>query len=291
MHAQDYLSLAVAFAFAFALAISPSPSAAQDRPEPGTAVVPVQTDEVPSLGAPFEEVEPKISAESPGFVRLWNFAAPEAGRLAVFLVDYGKRIPPVTERAWMARGSRPGETRNYRPFKPGRYELVVIADNSSQGSMAQLPDEADVARDNLLSSRQGIEIQGADHHTVIVTTSPEGSLQVQVLNDSAVENRRLRCFNLTKELAPSITLAGKNRAQPLVDRLAFGFQEVPLTGVSGITTFQVSLPPNPSGFAASLNAEIDFSGVKSCSLLIFNDRYGRFAVSGKTDAPLPPVAR
>lgn len=284
------LPLRLAAALALALALFTPSAPAQNRPEPGTAVVPEQIDEAPSPEERFEEAEPENRRESPGFVRVWNFAPAASGRLGIFLVDYGKRIPPVAERSWLGRGSRPGETRNYSPFKPGRYELVVIADNSRQGAMAQLPDEADASRDNLLAARQGIEIQGADHHTVIITTSPDGKLLAQVLKDSAVESRRLRCFNFAKDLSPSVRPANPPDAKPLLEALPLGSREIPLPGASAITTFQIALPPDPSGFAESLYAEVDFSGVRSCSLLVFRDRYGRFNVSGKADAPLPPPA-
>ncbi len=257
-----------------------------ERAEPGTIKVPDQVEIEPEqeeLTAEEQELLAEQRSRS-GFLRLWNFAIKGSGDgLAVFIAQ-GTSVPPADQRLWLGRGSRPGELRDYADFAPGTYNIFVMPDASRQGNMVQLADEFEPETDNLLSSRVPLRIRAGEYMTVLVFDEG-GKLAAKVLDDSAMEPKKLRLFNFTSEFTPDVAaIVGEKRAS-----IAEGLQgelAVELPPEAGIITFEVAYPTGVQGFIGRMNVEGDFRGVRSCSLTVAYDRYGRLSARLVEDAPL-----
>ncbi len=270
------------------ITLLPFPGLAQDnveRPEPSSAEVPVQEDEA-GVAELTDEEQAFISEQRTkfGFLRLWNFANKgSSDGLAVFIAA-GSSVPAPDQRLWLGRGSRPGELRDYAEFEPGSYELFVMPDASRQGNMVSLPESFEPETDNLLTKRLAVRVRAGNYMTVLVFDD-NGSLAAKILDDSSMEPKKLRLFNFTSEFTPDVdAIVGDKRAsiaQDLQSELA-----VELPAEASVVTFEVSYPTGVEGFIGRMNVEGDFRGVRSCSLTVAYDRYGRFSTRLVEDAPL-----
>ncbi len=267
-----------------------SQEASGERPEPGSVQVPAQDDERAQDEPSGEELgseEMKQEAErrgKVGFVRLWNFAHKSSAEgVAVFLSRGSGSLPPPEQRLWLGRGSRSGELREYDEFEPGMYEVFVQRDASRQGAMVELPEKFEPDADNLLPSRLGLRVAPGFYQTVLLYDDA-GGLAARVLDDSAVVPTKLRLFNYTREYRPAISILGQGRSVTLVEQLdKEHVLDIPAS--ARVATLEVAYPTQVEGFTGRLNVECDFAAVRSCSLLVFYDRYGRLTARAIEDAP------
>lgn len=258
-----------------------------DRPQPGTVEVPVQEDESdrPESGQPDGEDAGREAERrgKSGFLRLWNFANQSAGEGVAVFVARGSAVPPADQRLWLGRGSRPGELRGYAEFDPGNYNFFVLRDASRQGAMVTLPDEFDMRNDNLLRERLNVNLRAGAHHTILIHDE-NGRLAAKVLDDSAIEPTRLRLFNFTDEHRPDVNLLERDGRTPIAEDFS-GESIISIPGTTRIVTIEVAYPTAVEGFMGRMNVECDFSNVRSCSLVVCHDRYGRLSVRAVEDAP------
>lgn len=256
----------------------------EDRPEPGSMSVPVQQE----AAGPDAQPDPAPRNPHVSCVRIWNLAhRSSAGGLGLFFVQGSPPHRPES-RQWMARGSRPGEFRNYREFEPGRYQLVVIPDPSRQGQIIEPPEDIDPEGDRMITPPIAITLHRGSHLTVLLRDSPGGQLEVEFFNDSDLIPKKLRVFNLVPGLKPGVARweAGSIEilARQVTDRAL-----VELAADTGLLLLEMGYPGADGGQSARMNGEIEMGSVRSGSVIFAPDRYGRVSVRCVTDAPLLPA--
>lgn len=262
-----------------------------DRPEPGTIQVPNQADEKEGRDEPAtEELSPEeikreaAAREKYGFVRLWNFAHEfSADGIAIFLSKPSSRPAPPDQRLWLGRGSRSGELRDYAEFEPGNYQVFIQRDPSRQGAMVKLPDDFDPDSDNLLPSSQALRVRPGTYQTVVVYEDGNG-LAARILEDSLTKPTKLRLFNYTRKFQPAISVVANEQRVPLIENLGDEY-ETAIPNSARIVTLEIAYPSKYEGNTSRFHVECDFAGVRSCSLVVFYDRYGRLTARAIPDAP------
>jgi len=269
--------------FGAAPTIGAEPTAA--RPEAGSIPLPVQQEQV--------EIDAESDRAAPaghGMVRLWNFTdrAADSG-LGVFLGRPGDSPPPENDRVWLARGFRNGERKDYRGVRSGRYELYVVPDASRQGAMVAIPEN--ILPETLQLPARTFVTVGEGTYQTLLFRAAGGRIAVESLRDDEMDPsvRTLRVWNLLPDITPTVSRIEGDRRSILVRSLGTETQSVALPTSSRLVVLEIS-HPLPGGATARWNAEADFSSVRSCSLLLYRDRYGRAISSVAADAPLLPTS-
>jgi hypothetical protein len=242
---------------------------------------------------PGEAVPTPSPAKSVGWVRVWNYSyLPNIPRVAVFLGARSEQVPPFEERIWLKRGMTSPGTRDWTEIKPGKYEVYVLEDDAVAGNMGKKIGPNAPAAPSLLGKRQEIAIEPGTYQTIVLTAE-EGKLAAQVLNDGAIPAgaKRLRVFRFHTEAQPGVTMVDANGAvQPVVAKMTEPFVDVPAPAVAGPVTCEVS-QSQPNGVVGRQNVELDFAGVRSCSLVIAPDRRGKLSITATADAPATSPAQ
>jgi len=247
----------------------------EERPLPGSQAPPAQDDE----GDLAEE--DALPDNSIPHIRVWNFCGPLADDgIGVFLYK-GSRIPPPDKRQWLARGSRPGEMRDYQEVSPGKYKLGVIHDPSRQGAMVQLSEQ----EERVLAMPEAVISVTPSTFTTVLLTPGDREISAEILLDHEAAIKSLRFFNFSNSKSFH-TRSIHQSAPPEPTTVNTTPKVVPLPAGLGELSLSVTLQAEDSKNPGPFTLMGDISRYRSASVAAFQDRYGRGTVLMVRDAPL-----
>lgn len=268
----------------------PALGADQQRPEPGTAKVPLQASQPENSS----EAESNISSEeldaklSYGYVRVWNFTVSEA-RLAVGLLKPNSHNSTEQEGTqsrffWLGRGLTPADTKSYCPVPVGSYKPLIGIEKIGAFTGADDESKPLTEQDNLTKFAQAIEVKKDLYLTILLTGTPE-NIQVQTIKDSDIPKgtKHLRAMNFTKEYKPSVAGISGDKSTIIWQEVGSNLLATATTATAN-ANYEVA-HKKPSGSVVRKSLEINLSGCRSATILIYYDRYGRFACRAVEDAP------
>ena len=206
-----------------------------------------------------------------GCVRVWNFAGTGTSALSVGLgggADRDQGGPLM-----VARGTLPGEQRNYRRVPPGRYLVAVSpAEPAAGGSGETLPHEE-------------LALAPGEHRTILLLTR-HGRPAIEILADDLPEDAppRLRVLNLT-EVRPALAEVRGGERRVISPAIPPGISELSRYGAGGNAIYEVGIPRG-DGSIGKLRIEVGPGAARSRTLTIAHDRYGRIEVWAAVDAEL-----
>lgn len=235
-----------------------------------------------------EQTEFSREKEKSGFFRIWNFAysSKETG-LAILLVPAGEKMPPPDKRNWIARGSRAPETRSYREVETGKYTLYLLRDGSKAGKPDPSINGEDI--EGVVQKKLDLEIEKDSYQTLLLTGEETTTPATELLNDSKLTGTlpKLRIYNFVLATRPTFTAFLKGKRVTFLNNLETARYETNMQAAERPLVIEMT-SLTAAGATARQTVQIGGEPVKSYSLLIAPDRYGRTSVLPVSDAPKVP---
>jgi len=244
---------------------------AEDRPPPGSVPVPSQQDEdiddlTPEM--PALPDDPEIRGRT-AYLRVWFIPAENTPDLSVFL------LPSIgSQFHTLATGLKGTLLANYRDVPAGRQTLLICHSDlllqfQETITSADLRGLADSNPQNVRTL--DVQLGGASFQTIIISTDG-----VTTLDDSAIPARekRIRTINFATGLSPQIRLREGQNYSPLFTGIGNQLQEQTLPTNTQHVGLQMACQVTPD-FEAQLNMEVSLRGVRSCTAVIYRNRYNQ----------------
>jgi hypothetical protein len=193
-----------------------------------------------------------ISAESvaasPAWVRLWNFNHPTGSTL--FVSEDSDRSTPLVETP--ANSVCAG----YIPFSPGNHRLRIQSDPTD----TELPFILRIA---------------SGHFVTLLASFPNGTLHLQLLNDTPSPNPALSASLTVRHFIPNTSISVFCPPLPQIRGLSFRTDRT-LTGLPrGLTPLRLKAN-RPGQAETEWSLQADFTHCPTQTLLLVLDPYGRF---------------
>lgn len=244
---------------------------AQDRPAPGSVPVPSQNDENPeNLTPEMPELpdDPEIRGRT-AYLRLWFIPKEGTVPLSVFL------LPSTGSQFHTLANELEGTLlANYRDVPAGRQTVLICPTEFllQFEETITAPDLKRLADSNPQQvSTLDVQLSGSSFQTVLL--SPDG---VNVIHDSNIPlgEKRIRTINFANGLSPEIRLRKGRQYSSLFSNITNQLQEEKLPANSRHVGLQMACQVTPD-FEAQLNMEVSLHGVRSCTAVIFRNRYNQ----------------
>ncbi len=255
---------------------------AQSRPLPGSIPVPSLPDRPDEADA----LPPPRQHKDSGYLRIWNYGYSIADSgLAFLLSPTGRSGSEAGERQWLARGVRAPTIREYREIPSGKYQLLAVRDRSRAGDPDPALNEDDLSA--ITVAQLDLVIESDSFQTVLARDSPGSSLLLQEISDSETKVPQLRIFIFSPEARPTFTLVSGSERKVFLHELKSPQTTVDLSSSNEPLLIEIT-SISPRGLPVQHTARIGGQNVKSYSLLIGPNRYGRTTVRATADAPMIP---
>lgn len=259
------------------------------RPEPGTAKVPGQTEESPAPAS--ESVEEPILANEDkeknptGKLRVWLGGSNTEMRFAAGIMKSGQRLPDSQDETipgfeWLYRGMRAGSVTAYREVPVGNYDLVILPEEVEKFTGSDDEFRAPTWKKAKKIERESIRITPRSHFTAVVRAQLE-DFKVDVFDDmnETPGSKVLRVFNLTDGTTGGLKTIVAGREAIIFRSFPEFYSKYPISTPSSNVSMELYVPGSKPKSMVRKFYEMEFGNSGSGSLVIVKDRYGRTTAS------------